>query len=262
MISKRIDINVDIGEGYGRYRLGNDEEVIRYVSSANVATGFHGGDPVVMWNTVRYAKKYGVAVGAHPAFQDLRGFGRRVIKMEPDELKADIIYQLGALDAFLRTEGLKMQHVKPHGALYMVVEHDEAYAEAVIDAVRSYNPELIFFTEYGTVAWKKARDAGLRTVSEAFPDLQYNSEGRWIMERVKKPMDPATVARRAVNIAMNGTVETVDGKTIKIVAQTLCLHSDSPNAPEVAKVVRAELERNGIEVVPIGKTLEEVGHDV
>ncbi|MDW8084472.1 MAG: 5-oxoprolinase subunit PxpA [Candidatus Caldarchaeum sp.] len=251
-----IDINVDTGEGYGRYRLGNDEEVIKYVTSANIATGFHGGDPVVMWNTVRYAKKYGVAVGAHPAFQDLRGFGRRVIKMDPEELKADVIYQLGALDAFLRAEGLQMQHVKPHGALYMVVEQDEAYAEAVVEAVRNYNPELIFFTEYETVAWKKARKAGLRTVAEAFPDLQYDSSGRWIIERVKKPMDPETVAKRALNMAKNGVVETIDGKTIKITAHTLCIHSDSPNAPEVAKTVRNELERNGIELAPAKRILE------
>ncbi|MEM1944046.1 MAG: 5-oxoprolinase subunit PxpA [Nitrososphaerota archaeon] len=254
----RIDINVDTGEGFGRYRLGNDEEVIKHVTSANVATGFHGGDPVVMWDTVRYAKKYGVAVGAHPAFQDLRGFGRRVIKMEPEELKADILYQIGALDAFLRAEGMRMQHVKPHGALYMVAEHDEAYAEAIVEAIRSYNPELIFFTEYGTVAWKKARSAGLRTVAEAFPDLQYDSEGRWIIERVKKPADPETVARRAVSIAKNGTVETVDGRVIKIVAQTLCIHSDTPNAPEVARTVRSELERNGVEVVPVGKIMLDV----
>ncbi len=258
-MAPKIDINVDTGEGYGRYRLGDDEAVIRHVTSANIATGFHGGDPLVMWNTVRYAKKYNVAVGAHPAFQDLRGFGRRVIKMEPEELKADLLYQLGALDAFLRAEGMKMQHVKPHGALYMVVEHEEAYAEAVVEAIRSYNPELIFFTEYGTVAWKKARDAGLKVVAEAFPDLQYNAEGKWIIERVKKPMDPATVARRAVNIAKNGTIETIDGKTIKIVANTICLHSDSPNAPEVAKHVRDELERSGVEVIPVGRILEEVG---
>ncbi|GBC69600.1 hypothetical protein HRbin01_01302 [archaeon HR01] len=256
MVGYAIDINVDTGEGYGRYRLGNDEEVIKYVSSANLATGFHGGDPVVMWTTVKYAKKYGVAVGAHPAFQDLRGFGRRVIKMEPEELKSDILYQLGALDAFLKAEGMKMQHVKPHGALYMVVENDETYAEAVIDAIRLYNPELIFFTEYGTVAWKKAKDAGLRVVSEAFPDLQYSSEGKWIIERVKKPMDPSTVARRALSIVKDGSIETIDGKTIKIVAETICLHSDSPNAPEVAKTVREELEKNGVKVLPVSKILE------
>jgi UPF0271 protein len=251
-----VDINVDTGEGYGRYRLGNDEEVVKYVSSANIATGFHGGDPVVMWTTVKYAKKYGVAVGAHPAFQDLRGFGRRVIKMEPEELKSDLLYQLGALDAFLKAEGMKMQHVKPHGALYMVVENDETYAEAVVEAILLYNPDLIFFTEYGTVAWKKAKDAGLRVVAEAFPDLQYNSEGRWIIERVKKPMNPATVAKRALDIVKNGMIETVDGKSIKIVADTICLHSDSPNAPEVAKTVREELEKNGVNVLPVGKILE------
>jgi UPF0271 protein len=255
ILTHRIDINVDTGEGYGRYRLGDDEAVIKYVTSANIATGFHGGDPVVMWNTVKYAKKYNVAVGAHPAFQDLRGFGRRVIRMDPDELKADILYQLGALDAFLKAEGIKMQHVKPHGALYMVVENDEAYAEAVVEAIRLYNPELIFFTEYNTVAWKKGKDAGLRVAAEAFPDLLYDSTGRWILERVKKPTDPTTVAKRAVNIAKNGVIETIDGKTIKIVANTICIHSDSPNAPEVARVVREELERNGVEVTSVGKIL-------
>jgi len=148
-----IDINVDAGESFGRYKLGNDDEVLRYATSANIATGFHAGDPMVLWNTIKICKKYNVAVGAHPGFQDLRGFGRRRMFVDPEELKADLIYQLGAIEGFLKVEGLELQHVKLHGALYVMAETDETYASAVVEAVESYNPELIIVIEKDTALW-------------------------------------------------------------------------------------------------------------
>lgn len=250
-----IDLNVDIGEGFGRYRIGDDEEVIKHATSANLATGFHAGDPSIMWATVMYAKKYGVAVGAHPAFQDLRGFGRRRIKMDPSELEADVLYQIGALSAFLKAEGMKMQHVKPHGALYVMAEEDDSYAEAIARAVHAFDPELIVIVEENTRLWKRAKDAGLRVAAEAFPDLNYDSEGKIVLERAKKSWDPDLVAKRALRIVKAGEIESIDGKIIKISADTLCIHSDAPNSPEIIKKVREELRENGVEVKRLSEIL-------
>lgn len=250
-----IDINVDIGEGYGRYRIGNDEEVIKHSTSANVATGFHAGDPSIMWTTVRYAKKYNVAVGAHPAFQDLRGFGRRRIKMDPEELKADVLYQIGALSAFLRAEGMRLQHVKPHGALYVMAEEDRSYAEAIVEAVRLFDPELIIVVEENTELWNQAKRAGLRVAAEAFPDLNYDSNGKIVIERVKQAWDPDLVAKRALSIVKHGEIESIDGKKVKLRADTICIHSDAPNSPDIIKRVREYLLENGVEVRPIREIL-------
>jgi len=255
MNKKAIDLNVDIGEGFGRYRIGDDEEIIKHATSANLATGFHAGDPNIMWMTVKYAKKYGVAVGAHPAFPDLRGFGRRRMNVDPSDLEADILYQLGALSAFLKAEGMKMQHVKPHGALYVMAEEDDSYAEAVSKAVHAFDPELIIIVEENTKLWRRAKDAGLRVAAEAFPDLNYDSEGRIIIERVKKAWDPSVVARRALGIVKEGVLESVDGKRLRVSADTLCIHSDAPNAAEIIRRVREELRNNGVEVKSLSEIL-------
>ena len=248
-----VDINVDIGEGYGRYRIGNDEEIIKHATSANVAAGFHAGDPSIMWTTVKYAKKYGVAVGVHPSFQDIRGFGRRRMKVDPDDLKSDVLYQIGALAAFVKAEGLKLQHVKPHGALYVMAEEDPAYAEAIVEATTAFDPELIIITERDTELWKRAQKAGLKVVAEAFPDLNYDSQGKIIIERVKQAWDPMLVARRAIGIVKEGVLETVDGKKLSLSVRTLCVHSDAPNSADVIRTVREELIKNGIEVKPLSQ---------
>jgi len=253
-----IDINVDTGEGFGRYRVGpfEDEEVFKYATSINLATGFHAGDPVIMWNSIKAAKKYGIAIGAHPGLQDIRGFGRRRILLDPEELKADLLYQIGALEAFLRVENLRMQHVKPHGALYVMAEIDPAYAEAIVEAVAMYNPDLILITERNTELWKKAQSKGLRVAAEAFPDLNYDPSGKIIIERVKKAWDPELVARRALMVIKEKKIDTIDGKKIDMDVHTICIHGDAPNAPEIIRTVRKRLEENGVKVVKLAEILK------
>lgn len=256
-MAKRIDINVDMGESFGRYKLGNDEEVMKYITSTNIACGFHAGDPTVMRATVRLAKKYNVAVGGHPGLPDLLGFGRREIKVTPEELRDYIVYQLGALKAFVEAEGLKLQHIKPHGALYAMVERDEALAEAIIDAVLDVDPELIFITESEekSKAHIIAKKKGVKVARDAMIDLKYDPQGNWIIERTKKALDPNVVAERALMVVKEGKITAIDGSLIKMEAETLTLHGDSPNAPEVAKTVRKRLEEEGIEVVPLREVL-------
>jgi len=243
-----VVINADMGESFGRYKLGNDEEIIKYVTSANLACGFHGGDPTVMKTTVRLAKKYGVAVGAHPGFQDLRGFGRRMMDITPEELSDDLLYQLGALEAFLKVEGMKMWHLSPHGMLDPLVSNEEKYADAFIKTIREYNPELIIVIESKSLLCRKAKLAGLRVAAVGYPDLNYDSEGNMIIERVKRLADPAEVARQSISIIKNHKLITIDGKELEWQAEVLCFHGDAPNSVEVLKRVRQEFEKEGINV--------------
>lgn len=252
---KEIDINVDIGEGFGRYRIGNDEAVMKHATSANIATGFHGGDSAIMLDTVRLAKKYNVAVGAHPALQDLRGFGRRRILIDPDELYPDLLYQIGALDGIARSEGLKVEHVKLHGALYAMTEDTDRYAEAAASAIHSYRPDLIVITERETEMQKAAEKAGLRVAIEAFPDLKYTAQGKIIIERTKEVWDPELVAERSLRLVRDGYIDMVDGGRLKTEVSTICLHSDAPNAPAIIERVRSRLGENGIGFRKIGEIL-------
>lgn len=241
-----MDINVDMGESFGRYKLGNDEEVMKYITSANIACGFHAGDPAVMNETVRLAKKYGVAVGAHTGLPDRQGFGRRKMELTPEELKTDTWYQLGALEAFLKVNGMKMQHVKPHGILYRMVSEDERYVDAFLDAVRSYDPGLYIMAPRGTLIWSRGKKAGLKMAAEVLVDLSYDDQGNWVLERAKKARSPEEVAGRAVMVARDKLIPTVSGKKIGAEADTICCHGDSPNAAEVVKKIKAEFERLGI----------------
>jgi len=252
---EKIDINVDLGESFGRYKLGNDEEVMKYISSANIACGFHASDPLVMNHTIQLAKKYGVAVGAHTGLRDLQGFGRREMKITPEELKSDTVYQIGALDGFLKINNMKMQHVKPHGTLYRMVEHTEAYAEAFIEAVSEYNRELIILTERGTVLWEKGIKAGLRMAAEVFVDLSYDAKGNWIIEREKKARTSQEVAERAISVVRDGKIATIEGKLINVRADTICCHGDAPNAADVVKKVREEFKKQGITVANLSNIL-------
>ncbi|MEM3853655.1 MAG: 5-oxoprolinase subunit PxpA [Conexivisphaerales archaeon] len=249
-----MDLNVDMGESFGRYKLGQDEEVMKYITSANVACGFHAGDPVVIHRTVQLAKEYNVAVGAHVGLQDLRGFGRRRIDMTPEELMADTIYQLGALDAFLKTSGMEMQHVKPHGILYRMVSDEEKYAEAFLKAVKLFNPELYIFIPKGTLIWELGNSLGLRMTAEVLVDLSYDDQGNWILEREKKAWSPEEVAQRAVMVAKDKQIVTISGKRIHIDADTICCHGDSPNAAEVVKKIKEEFERLGIPLRKVSAT--------
>lgn len=243
-----IDINVDMGESFGGYKLGNDEEVMKYISSANVACGFHASDPSVMNHTVKLARKYGVAVGAHTGLRDLQGFGRREMKITPEELKSDTVYQIGALDAFLKINNMKMQHVKPHGVLYRMAGQDEGYAEAYIEAVSEYNPELYILIGSGTALWEKGIKAGLRMAAEVLVDLNYDAKGNWIIEREKKAWAPQEVADRAISVVRDGKIPTIEGKLIRVRADTICCHGDAPNAADIVKRIREEFDKQGITV--------------
>jgi UPF0271 protein len=243
-----VVITADMGESFGRYKLGNDEELMKYVTTANLACGFHAGDPTVMRTTVALARKYDVAVGAHPGFQDLRGFGRRMIDITPEEMADDVLYQLGALEAFLKVEGMKLQHVFPHGMLDPLVSYQEKHGEAFMKTIQDYNPELIIMLEAKCPLYKMAKSAGLRVAAFAAPDLKYDSSDNIVIERAKKPADPAEVAQQAVSIVKDHKLKTIDGEELELRADVLCFHGDAPNSAEVLKQVRQEFEKEGINV--------------
>ncbi len=245
----KMDINVDMGESFGRYTLGDDESLMPYVTSANIATGFHAGDPLVLERTIKWAKEYGVAVGAHIGLPDRQGFGRRQMDLSPEELRSDILYQLGAMEAFLKIHGLKMQHVKPHGILYRMVGEQEKYIDTFLDTIEEYNPELYIMLHTGCEALKRAKERGLKTAPEVLVDLGYDQEGNWMLERVKKARSPQEVAARALRVAQEGKIDTIDGQLIDVEGCTVCIHGDAPNASQVAKAVREAMETAGIEVV-------------
>lgn len=247
-----MDLNVDMGESFGRYKLGNDEAVMPFITSANVACGFHAGDSLVMQETVRLAKRYEVAVGAHTGLQDLRGFGRRRMEVTPEELKNDTLYQLGALDAILRANGMRMQHVKPHGILYRMVSDDPGYAEAFLEAVTAFDNGLFVMIPRDTLIWKRGQEMGLQMAAEILIDLSYDDEGNWVLERTKKARSPEEVAERAVMVARDKQITTISGKQIPAEADTICCHGDSPNAAEVVRTVRAGLEQAGISLKKLG----------
>ena len=236
----KVDLNADAGESYGAFAYGHDREIFPLVSSANLACGFHGGSPGRILEAVRLAKAHGVAVGAHPGFPDLVGFGRREMALSPEEVYADVLYQIGALSAFLKAEGLPLHHVKPHGALYLKACRDRETARAIALAVKAFDPGLPLVVLPGTVYEEEARKAGLRVVLEAFPERAYlrsgqlaprSMPGSWIT-------DPEEAARRALRMVLEGKVEALDGGEVAVRADTLCIHGDNPNAPEVARAVR------------------------
>jgi len=249
-----VDLNVDMGESFGRYKLGNDDEVMKYITSANVACGFHAGDPLVMYETIRLAKENGVAVGAHTGLEDKRGFGRRRMDITPEELKADTLYQLGALDAFLRINGMEMQHAKPHGILYRMVSDEEKYAQAYLEAIKSYNPALFVMIPKGTLIWRLGMEMGLEMAAEILVDLSYDDKGNWVLERSKKARSPEEVAERAVMVARDKQINTISGKLISAEADTVCCHGDSPNAADVVKRIKEEFEKLGIQLTNLKNT--------
>jgi len=247
----RIDLNADMGEGFGVYPLGRDAELLAVVTSANVACGFHAGDPSVMDRTVALAVQARVAVGAHPGFPDLRGFGRRRVDADPAEVERDVLYQVGALQAFARAHGTRVAHVKPHGALYNQAAEDERLAHAVARGVARAGRDLVLVGLASTAVMRAAAEAeGLRFAAEAFADRRYEANGTLQSRQVAGSVltDPAAAAAQAVRIARDGTVEAVDGTEVRLRADTLCLHGDNPEAVANARAVRQALERAGIEV--------------
>jgi UPF0271 protein len=243
-----MDLNSDLGEGYGRWTLGDDAAMLQVVTSANVACGFHAGDPATIDRTVRTAVELGVAVGAQVSYPDLVGFGRREIDLPPGDLTADVLYQLGALEAFARAAGSRVRYVKPHGALYNRIARDPVQAAAVVEAIRRYDPDLPLLTLPGSAAMAAAAGAGVPAVAEGFTDRAYTGEGRLVSRREPGAVlhDPGRVAARALRMATEGRVETVDGGEVAVAVRSLCVHGDTPGAVELARAVRAALEEAGV----------------
>ena len=253
-MNARADLNADMGESFGRWTLGNDEALMPHLTSANIACGYHGGDPHVMRATVALAKRHGVGLGAHVSFPDLMGFGRRRILASPDEVKDYIIYQTGALWAFARGAGGRLQHVKPHGAMYVMASADDRYARAVVEAVSEIDPELILLLT-GEAVRNAAQARGIRFVPEGYVDLDYAADGSLILERAKKPRDPQTTAAKAVRLIREGKVRAADGTDLALPVQSICVHGDAPNAPEIACAIRDALRAAEVDVVPLAQLI-------
>lgn len=243
-----IDLNADLGESFGRWTLGDDTAMLGVVTSANVACGFHAGDPTVLATVCREAAAAGVAVGAQVGYRDLAGFGRRFIDVAPADLTADVIYQVGALDALARAAGTHVSYVKPHGALYNAVVHHEGQAAALVEAVRAIDPSLPLLGLPGSLSLRLADEAGLPTVAEAFLDRGYQPDGTLVprSEAGAVLRDPEVVSARAVRMVLEGIVVAGDGTTIPLSVQSLCVHGDSPGAVSMAESVRAALEAAGV----------------
>jgi UPF0271 protein len=248
-----MDLNCDLGESFGAWRMGDDAGVLPWVTSANVACGFHAGDPRIMRDTVRRCRELGVGVGAHPAFPDLVGFGRRDMALTPDQAYTDVLYQIGALAAFCRAEGVPLRHVKPHGQLNNLAVKDAALAQAIVQAARDYDAALIVVA-YGGELLRAAREAGVPTAVEGYADRAYNPDGTLVSRRVPGSVvsDPEEVARRAVSIAVRGGVEAADGTWLPLAVDTLCVHGDTPGAAASAEAVHRALVEAGVQLGPMG----------
>lgn len=249
-----IDLNCDMGESFGTYTLGYDELAMPFVTSINVACGFHASDPDNMAKTVRLAHKYGTAIGAHPGFPDLVGFGRRAMALTPSEIKNAVIYQIGALDAFCRTEGLRLQHVKAHGALYNMAEKDLTVAAAIAEGIKAVNPSLFMVCLANSQMTVAAKQAGLPYVEEAFADRAYTDEGTLVSRKLAGSVihDVGDVVARVVKMVKEQTVVSLSGKEVPIQAQTVCVHGDTPGAVEMVKALRIELEKENIQLRAFG----------
>lgn len=249
-----IDLNCDMGESFGAYTIGHDAEVMPFITSANVACGFHGGDPMVMRETVRLAKRHGVAVGAHPGFPDLAGFGRRELKMSAREIEDSLIYQIGALAALAAVEGVRLQHVKAHGALYNMAAKDAEMADAIARAIAAVDRSLIMFGLPGSELIRAGEKLGLPVVAEAFADRAYEPDGSLVSRRKPGAVihDPEAVVARVVRMAKDGVVTALDGSAVRLNARTICTHGDTPGAHELVRRIRAGLEQQGIRVQALG----------
>ncbi|MDF2093058.1 LamB/YcsF family protein [Knoellia sp. 3-2P3] len=248
----RIDLNSDLGESFGRWELGDDEAVLAIVTSANIACGFHAGDPAGLLRTCEQAAGRGVVVGAQVAYRDLAGFGRRFMDVEPAELTAEVVYQIGALQGMCVAAGTTVRYVKPHGALYNAVVHHESQAAAVVEAVRRYDPTLAVLGLPGSVLLDLAREAGLRTVAEAFADRGYTPEGTLVPRTQPGALlhAPQEIAQRTVRLVTEGKVTAVDGTDIELSADSVCVHGDTPGAVAIATAVREALTAAGVEISP------------
>jgi 5-oxoprolinase (ATP-hydrolysing) subunit A len=251
-----IDMNSDLGEGFGAYTLADDAELLQVVSSANIACGFHAGDPRTMDQTVKRAIEAEVGIGAHPGFPDRVGFGRRDMGLTPYEIKTDLLYQLGALEAFLRPHGEKLQHISPHGRLGNTAVHNSDFAVAIVEAAIAFDPSLIVMTEPGELA-KAARERGMKVALQLFADRAYNEDGTLVSRKNPDAVihDEEIVMQRCIGMVKEGRVTAHTGKDIEITGHTLCVHGDTPGAVRLAMRIKEVLQAEGIDVRPLKKWL-------
>jgi len=245
-----IDINSDLGESFGAWKMGDDSAMLDIVSSANVACGFHAGDPAGILRTLKAAAERGVAIGAHVGYRDLAGFGRRNMDPTSEELIGDVIYQIGALQGLAKAAGTRVTYVKPHGALYNTIAIDARQAKDVIDAILAIDPSLVLMALAGSQLVEQARAAGLTVVAEAFADRAYTPEGNLVSRREKGSVlhDPDLIAERMVRMVKEGVIEAIDGTLTKVDAQSICVHGDSPGAVAIAKRLREKFEQSGLTI--------------
>jgi UPF0271 protein len=254
----KVDINSDLGESFGMFKIGDDAGIMPFITSANIACGFHAGDPMTMAQTVSLAKKHGVAVGAHPGFPDLMGFGRREMQLRQDEAKNYLIYQIGALQGFARSVGANLQHVKPHGALYNMAAKDTKLAEAVTEAVEEFDSELIVFALPNSALAKIANKAGLRVAHEFFADRAYNPDGSLVSRTRPESVieEPDVVIERATEAVLEGKVKAFNGRIVDLgEVHTICVHGDTSTAVRLAEAIRKGFKTRNIEVKPVGNFL-------
>lgn len=253
--AQTIDFNCDLGESFGSYKLGLDEQLMPYITSANIACGFHAGDPMWMQKTVELAERAGVAIGAHPGLPDLIGFGRREMRITPDEAKNYVKYQVGALQAFAKAK--RLQHVKPHGALYNMGVADKALAKAIAEAVGEVDDSLILVGLAGSVWIEAGGEAGLKVAHEVFADRALNPDGTLVPRSRPGAVieDPEQVIAASLKMVLEQKATAIDGRDISIKADTICLHGDTPGAVELARKLRERMEEAGIQVIPMGQFL-------
>jgi UPF0271 protein len=249
----KVDLNSDLGESFGAYTIGMDSEVLKYISSANIACGWHAGDSLVMENTVKLAVKNNVRIGVHPGFPDLLGFGRRNIAVTPAELKSYVKYQIGALSAFVKSEGANLQHVKPHGAMYNMAAKDYKLALAIAEAIKETDSDLIFMGLANSEMIKAGKDIGLKVCSEVFADRAYNDDGSLVARTLPGAMihDKDIAIKRVIRMIKEGKIETINGNDISIEAESICIHGDNPEAINFSKNIREALERENITIMAL-----------
>lgn len=248
-----VDLNSDIGEGFGSYVLGMDEEIIKKVSSINLACGWHAGDPLIMEKTVKIAKENGVNVGAHPGYPDLLGFGRRAMTITPDEARTYVLYQVGALMAFTKANGIKLQHMKLHGGFYNKACVDKTLADAILDGMEALDKDIILMVLSGSYMAQAAKERGFRVAQEVFADRGYNEDGTLVNRSLPGAFvkDPKEAIPRVIKMIKEGKVTTASGKEIDIVADSICVHGDNPKAIEFVEQIREGLKEAGITIAPI-----------
>lgn len=251
----KVDLNSDLGESFGSYKIGMDEEIIKYVSSVNVACGYHAGDPLVMAKTVKAAKEAGIAVGAHPGYPDLVGFGRRNMVCSPAEVKAYVMYQMGALQAFTKAAGIPLQHVKPHGALYNMAAKDEKLAMAIAEGIAEVDSSVILMGLAGSKMLEAGKKCGLRVASEVFADRAYQADGSLVPRSQPGAVihDTDEAIARTIRMVKEGKVTAITGEEVEIAADSICVHGDNPSALAFVEAIRAKLIEEGVTIAPISE---------